>query len=72
MVQGFQALGATADQLAFPALYGALESGKFDGQENPIATIVSAKFDKVQKYPTMSGHVYSWAVFSCRRTPMRI
>jgi TRAP-type transport system periplasmic protein len=63
MVQGFQALGATAEPLAFPALYGALEAGKFDAQENPIATIVAAKFDKVQKYLTMSGHVYSWAVF---------
>ncbi len=63
MVQGFQALGAVAEPLAFPALYGALEAGKFDGEENPIATIVASKFDKVQKYLSMTGHVYSWAVF---------
>jgi len=63
MVQGFQALGAVAEPLAFPALYGALEAGKFDGEENPIATIVASKFDKVQKYLSMTGHVYSCAVF---------
>lgn len=63
MVQGFKALGADAQALAFPAVYGALESGKFDGQENPIATIQAAKFDKVQKYLTLSGHVYGAAAF---------
>ena len=63
MVQGFQALGAAAEPLAFPLLYSALATGKFDGQENPIATIVSAKYDKVQKYLTLSGHIYSWAAF---------
>ena len=63
MVQGFQALGASAEPLAFPLLYSALSTGKFDGQENPIATIVSAKYDRVQKYLTLSGHIYSWAAF---------
>jgi TRAP-type transport system periplasmic protein len=63
MVEAFQSLGAQVEPLAFPALYSALETGKFDAQENPIATIVSAKFGKVQKHLSMTGHIYSWAVF---------
>lgn len=63
MVAGFKGLGADVSQLAFPELYGALQTGKFDGQENPIATIVASKFNQVQKYLTMSGHIYDPAVF---------
>ncbi len=63
MIAGFKAFGADAQPLAFPALYGALLSGDFDGQENPITLIMSAELGKVQKYLTLSGHVYSSAVF---------
>jgi TRAP-type transport system periplasmic protein len=62
MLAGFKALGADAKPLAFPLLYGALQSGQFDGQENPIATIQSSKFYQVQKYLTLSGHVYDPAI----------
>ncbi|MFZ1109102.1 MAG: TRAP transporter substrate-binding protein [Rhodomicrobium sp.] len=63
MLVGFKALGADPAPLPFPQLFGALQSGQFDGQENPIATIMSAKFAQVQKYLTLSGHVYDPAVF---------
>jgi TRAP-type C4-dicarboxylate transport system substrate-binding protein len=62
MLTGFKALGADVAPLAFPQLYGALQSGQFDGQENPIATILSSKFAQVQKHLTLSGHVYDPAV----------
>jgi tripartite ATP-independent transporter DctP family solute receptor len=62
MLAGFKALGAEVSPLAFPQLYGALQTGQFDGQENPIATIQSAKFDQVQKHLTVSGHVYDPAI----------
>lgn len=62
MVACFKALGADVKPLAFPALYGALQSGEFDGQENPIATILSSKFYQVQKYLTLSGHIYDPAI----------
>ena len=62
MLLGFRTLGAEASALPFPQLYGALQAGTFDGQENPIATIRSAKFAQVQKYLTMSAHVYDPAV----------
>lgn len=62
MLAGFRALGADVHELAFPLLYAALQSGQFDGQENPIATIISSKFYQVQKYLTLSGHVYDPAI----------
>jgi tripartite ATP-independent transporter DctP family solute receptor len=58
MVTGFRALGTEVSSLPFPQLYSALESGVFDAEENPIATILSAKFAQVQKFLTLSGHVY--------------
>ena len=63
MVQGFDALGADTHPLAFPDVYGALQTGRFDGQENPIATIIASKFYQVQKYLTLSGHIYDPAAF---------
>jgi len=62
MVLGFQALGAQAGMLPFPQLYEALQKGQFDGEENPIATIRAAKLEKVQKFLTLSGHVYDPAI----------
>lgn len=62
MELGFKALGAKAAMLPFPQLYAALQSGQFDGEENPIATIQAARFDKVQNYLTLSGHVYDPAI----------
>src|SRR5262245_28040116 len=62
MLAGFKALGTDVAPLPFPQLYGALQSGQFDGQENPIATIQASKFAQVQKFLTVSGHVYDPAV----------
>ena len=59
----FRQLGAEAAPLPFPALYGALEAGRFDGQENPLATILNSRFQTVQRYLTLTGHVYSGAIF---------
>ncbi|MBV8915877.1 MAG: TRAP transporter substrate-binding protein DctP [Acetobacteraceae bacterium] len=62
MLRCFRQLGVDATPLGFPALYGALESGRFDGQENPIETIRAAHFDRVQRYLTLSGHIYCSAI----------
>ena len=62
MADGFKALGVQVTQLPFPQVYGALQSGLVDGQENPIATIQASKFDRVQKFLNLSGHVYDPAV----------
>jgi len=62
MLLGFRALGVDTNSLPFPQLYAALQAGVFDGQENPIATILSAKFAQVQRFLTLSGHIYDPAV----------
>ena len=63
MVASFKAIGADVHSLPFPDLYGALSSGSFQAQENPIATIVATNFDRVQHYLCLTGHVYSPAAF---------
>lgn len=52
-------LGATATPVSFNELYTALQQGMVDGQENPIASIYSSRFNEVQKYMTLDGHTYA-------------
>ncbi|HEX2941116.1 MAG TPA: DctP family TRAP transporter solute-binding subunit [Rhodopila sp.] len=62
MLTAFRALGTDAQPLAFNELYGALATGRFEAQENPISTITASRFYAVQKHLTLTGHVYSPAV----------
>ncbi|WP_436643046.1 TRAP transporter substrate-binding protein [Microbaculum sp. FT89] len=55
----FQAYGANPTPMAFSEVFTALQTGVIDGQENPLAQIWSAKFPEVQKYLSMTGHVYT-------------
>ena len=55
----FNTLGANAVPMSFSELFGALETKTVDGQENPFNTILSSKFYEVQKYLTVTNHVYS-------------
>ncbi|MHB2168703.1 DctP family TRAP transporter solute-binding subunit [Alsobacter sp. R-9] len=54
----WKALGANAVPMPFPEVYSALEQGTVDGQENPAATLVSAKLFEVQKFLSLTSHVY--------------
>ena len=45
--------------MKFSEVFTALQTGVMDGQENPFAQIVSGKFYEVQKYLSITGHVYS-------------
>lgn len=58
-VKMFKAYGANPTPLAFSEVFVALQTGAMDGQENPLAQIWSGHFQEVQKYLSMSGHVYS-------------
>ena len=58
----FSDLGAAPTPMAFPELFTALQQGVVDGQENPITVIVASKFWEVQKYVSLTGHVYSPAI----------
>lgn len=54
-----QSLEASAVPVSFNELYTALQQGMVDGQENPIASIATSKFNEVQKYLTLDGHTYA-------------
>lgn len=58
-VKMFKAYGANPTPLAFSEVFVALQTGAMDAQENPLAQIVSARFYEVQKYLSMTGHVYT-------------
>lgn len=58
-LDSFKTLGANAVPMSFSELFDALQSKKVDGQENPFNTILSSKFYDVQKYLTLTNHVYS-------------
>ena len=45
--------------MAFPELYGALESKAMDAQENPFSVVLTSKFNEVQKYLSVTNHVYT-------------
>jgi tripartite ATP-independent transporter DctP family solute receptor len=58
-VKMFQAYGANPSPMPFAEVYSALQSGVMDAQENPFPQIWSAKFHEVQKFLSLTGHVYT-------------
>ncbi|HRO59897.1 MAG TPA: TRAP transporter substrate-binding protein DctP, partial [Burkholderiaceae bacterium] len=62
-ITAYKALGIITTPMAFPEVFTALQQGTVDGQENPLPVIMSAKFDQVQKHLSLTGHVYSPAIF---------
>ncbi|MFL6675007.1 MAG: TRAP transporter substrate-binding protein [Massilia sp.] len=58
-VKMFQDYGANPSPMKFSELFTALQTGVMDGQENPLTQIYSAKLQEVQKYLSLSGHVYT-------------
>mgnify|MGYP002780909440 FL=1 len=64
-MRAFTALGALPTPMAFSELVPALQQGTVDGQENPIPVIVANNLNQVQRFLTLTGHVYSPAVLIC-------
>lgn len=58
-MDGYKTFGILPTPMAFPELFGALQQGTVDGQENPIPVILASKFSQVQKHLSLTGHVYS-------------
>jgi len=58
-VKMFQTYGANPSPMKFSEVFTALQTGVMDGQENPFTQIFSAKFHEVQKYLSLTGHVYT-------------
>ena len=57
-VESLSALGIDAVSMSFGELFTALQTGAVDGQENPISVIYSSRFYEVQKYLSMTEHLY--------------
>ena len=54
----WQTLGANPTPMPWP-IYTELEQGVIDGQENPLWVMEVYKFYEIQKYMTLTRHVYS-------------
>src|SRR5918996_2576183 len=58
-VKMFKDYGANPSPMPLAEVYSALQSGVMDAQENPFPQIWSAKFHEVQKFLSLTGHVYT-------------
>lgn len=58
-VKIFNHYGANASPLPFTELYPALQTGVFDGQENPVIWVKSSRFYEVQDYLSITNHLYT-------------
>ena len=54
----FQSLGASATTINAAELYTALQTHVVDGQENPLGNIETMKLDQVQKYCSLTNHMW--------------
>ena len=55
----WKAMGANPTPMAFSELYTAMQQGTVDGQENPLGIITGNGFEEVEKYCTLTEHVYT-------------
>lgn len=58
-IETFNALGANSVPMPFTEVYTALEQKIIDGQENPFSVIETSKLNEVQKYLTVTNHIYN-------------
>ncbi|WP_322995840.1 TRAP transporter substrate-binding protein [Castellaniella sp.] len=61
-IAAFRELGVLATPMAWPEVATALQQGTIDGQENPLSVIVSVKMWQLQKYLSLTAHVYAPAL----------
>jgi tripartite ATP-independent transporter DctP family solute receptor len=54
----FEALGAAPVSINFAEVYSALQTKVVEGQENPLAIISTAKLYEVQKYCSLTNHMW--------------
>ena len=64
----FQAFGANPVPMSIKEVYGALQTGTIEAQENPVGTIFGHAFQEVQDYLNMTGHVWSYFVYSANNS----
>jgi tripartite ATP-independent transporter DctP family solute receptor len=57
-IAAFQKLGASPVPMAWGEVFTSLSQGVIDAQENPVTVIYTNSLWEVQKYLTLTGHVY--------------
>jgi tripartite ATP-independent transporter DctP family solute receptor len=64
----FKALGAAPTSIQFNEVYPALQTKIVDGQENPLSVILTSKFYEVQKYCSLTNHIWqgNWVLINGR------
>ncbi|MHA7272815.1 sialic acid TRAP transporter substrate-binding protein SiaP [Arthrobacter sp. TMT4-20] len=67
-LENIAAMGGTATPMALDEVYLALQQGVIDAQENPIPTISTAKFNEVQDYINLTGHMIQGVMITTGRT----
>ena len=67
-IRAWEYAGAIPVAMDVSELYSSLQQGVVDGQENPLSEIVSQRFYEVQKYLSLTEHVYTPMLFSCSGT----
>jgi len=63
----FKLMGILPTPMAFTELFMALQQGTVDGQENPLAVIHSSKLYEVQKYLSLTGHIWGSAALEVNK-----
>jgi tripartite ATP-independent transporter DctP family solute receptor len=65
-IDTFQSLGASPTPIALSELYTSLQTHVVDAQENPLILIAQQKFYEVQKYISLSNHIWSgyWSLMN--------
>lgn len=63
--QMFKALDGNVVMMNFSEVFTALQNGTIDGQENPLANIYTSSIQEVQKYLSLTGHMYDAAPLVC-------
>lgn len=58
-LETFNVLGANPVPMPFPEVYTGLEQRTVDGQENPFTVILGSKFNEVQRYLSVTNHIYN-------------
>ena len=59
----FEALGAVPTSMQFSEVYAALRTRIVDAQENPLPILQTAKLYEVQKYCTLTNHMWDGFLF---------
>jgi TRAP-type transport system periplasmic protein len=55
----FKAMGASAIPIAWSEVFTSLQTGVVDGQHNPLGQIIHGKIYEVQKYLSLTNHIFS-------------